>query len=183
MPRSVAEQPASGSARRRAIRICHHATGNKVIDQRNGARRKMFGHRSAGKHIVMYLERSQDPPMILDRLARPARNRRKDRLGSVAGNLQHQLGKLWRVRRDIDGAVEFVVQPNGPLVVIAGIGLLQLGLNLLDLVQLIVGDVDRGPRGQFPTDMSLHIRDVSDVSPGHRQHHETAAGLLGDQAF
>ena len=67
--------------------------------------------------------------------------------------------------------------------VIAGIGLLQLGLDLLEFVQLVVGDVDRGPRGQLAADVSLHVGDVGDVAPGYRQHHETAAGLLGDQAL
>jgi hypothetical protein len=43
--------------------------------------------------------------------------------------------------------VEFVVEPDRAVIVIAGVGVFQFGLNLLQLSQLLVGDVDRGPRG------------------------------------
>ena len=65
-----------------------------------------------------------------------------------------------------------MVQPNGPLVVITRVRLLQLGLDLLEFAQLVVGDVERCPRGQLPADVSLHVRDVGDVPPGYRQHRE-----------
>ena len=84
---------------------------------------------------------------------------------------------------DIDGPVELVVQSNGLLLVIAGIGFLELGLDFFEFAQLLVGDIDRGSRSQLPTDVSLNVGDVGDVAPGYRQHHEATAGLLGNQAF
>src|SRR5665213_400552 len=186
--RNLCDEPSAGGAAAillsgRTALVCHHTTRDEVIDQRNRPGGKMFRHSRAGKLVVVNLQRGQDLLMVLYRLARPALNRRKHRFGSVTGDLQHQLSKLWRVRGDIDGPVKLVVQPNGPLVVIADIGLLPLGLELLECMRLIVGDVGRGPRGQLPTDVSLHVRDVGDVSPGDRQHHEAAPGLLGDQPF
>ena len=76
-----------------------------------------------------------------------------------------------------------MVQSNCLLLVITGIGFLQLDLDCFEFAQLIIGDVDSGPRGQLSADVSLHVRDVGDVAPGYRQHHEPAAGQLGDQAF
>src|ERR1700752_4917920 len=152
LDRPSASRSASSSRRSRTALICHHAMCNKVIDQRNRTGGKMFRHRGSGKLVVVYLERGQNPPVVLDRLARPALDRGEHRFGRVTGNLRHQLGKLWRVGGNVDGSVELVVQANGPLVVIAGIGLLPLGLGLLELIKLIIGDVDGRSRGQLAAD-------------------------------
>ena len=82
----------------------------------------------------------------------------KHRFGRVAGDLRHQLGELGRVGGDVDRLVELVVEPDRPFVVIGGVGVFQLGLDLLEFPQLLVGDVGRGPRGELTADVGLHIR-------------------------
>src|SRR6478672_6907233 len=84
--------------------------------------------------------------MVLCRLIGPARDRGKHRFGRVTGDLRHQLSKLWRVGGDIDRLVEFVVEPDRPVIVIAGVGIFQFGLDLLQLSQLLVGDTTTKPR-------------------------------------
>ncbi len=76
-----------------------------------------------------------------------------------------------------------MVEANRALVVVTGVGLLQRSLNLGELMHLLIGDADGCPRGQFPADVGLHVGDVGDVTAGHRQHAESAARLLVDQAL
>ena len=74
-----------------------------------------------------------------------------------------------------------MVEPYRSLDVVARVGFLELGLDSLEFAELVVADVDRGPRGELTTDVSLHVRDVGEVTFGDRQHHEATARLLSQQ--
>ena len=76
-----------------------------------------------------------------------------------------------------------MVETNRSLAVIARIGAFQLGLDLLEFAQLVVGDVGRRACGELAADMSLHVGNVGEVTSGHRQHHKAAVRLLGNQTF
>ncbi len=79
--------------------------------------------------------------------------------------------------------MKLVVEPDGGFVVVGGVRILQLGLDLLQLPQLFVGDIRRRTRGELTSDIRLHIRDVGEVSLRHRQYHKPAPRLLRQQPF
>jgi 2-polyprenyl-6-methoxyphenol hydroxylase-like FAD-dependent oxidoreductase len=174
--------PPRACARLRPTLVDHPALG-EVLDQRRRACREVFGHHDASEVFVVLIECRQQLAMVLGRLIGPARDRGKHGFGRVAGDLRHQLGELGRVGGDVDRLVELVVQPHRPFVVIAGVRVFELGLDLLDFPELIVGDVGRRPRGELATDVGLHIGHIGEVPPGDRHHHEPAPRLLRKQAF
>jgi hypothetical protein len=51
--------------------------------------------------------------------------------------------------------VEVVIETDRSLVVAAGIGVLELSLDLSELAQLVFADADRGARGELAADMCL----------------------------
>ena len=53
--------------------------------------------------------------------------------------------------------MKLVVEPDRAFVVIAGVRVLELGLDLLQLPQLFVVDVRRRACGELAPDMCLHV--------------------------
>ena len=149
-----------------------------MVDQRRCTGSKMLRHSFARKLIVVFLQRGKHPAMVSNRLVGPAGDGGKHCFRRIPGDLRHQLSELGGISRNVDGPVEVVIETDRSLVVAAGIGVLELSLDLSELAQLVVADADHGARGELAADMCLYVGDVSEISPRHRQHHEAATRLL-----
>ena len=76
-----------------------------------------------------------------------------------------------------------MVEPHRTFVIPLPVRIFELRLNLLELPQLFFGDGGSRPRRQLSADVRLDAGHVGDVAARHRQHHETAVGLLDQQAL
>src|ERR1700742_1305881 len=133
---------------------------DEAVDQWSRTGGQVLRHGFAGKLAVVLGQRRQHAAMVSYRLVWPAGDGGEHGFRRVAGDLRHQLSQLGRSGGDVDGPMKLMVETNCSLVVTAGIGFLKLGLNLLELPQLVVVDVDRGPRGELAADVRLDVGDV-----------------------